>query len=193
MKAEPSLCGRIAFCAVLALGVASGCRGSAEPAATLPTHCVAVKGDRLADLVGEYPLEMLSADVRRDVEEALRGASRICLVADGEAVQCNAGGGPKPDIRRCCRFSTDPKASIFGVARRIGISRDGAQVVDFAVEPGLTNATVDRQCDVPTCGDDRASGDAALTLRGSIATEDGAVEFDLPVALDGRLALACAS
>lgn len=173
--------------------VASGCSGPSDRSETLPGHCLVIEGHRVAELVDEYPLETLSNDVREDVEEALQGASRICLVADGEAVQCNAGGGPKPDIRRCCRFSTEPAAAIFGVARRIGISRDGAQVVDFAVEPGLANASVDRQCDVPTCADDRAAGAPTLTLRGSVKTKDGAVSFELPVALDGRLELACSS
>ncbi len=122
-----------------------------------------------------------------------RPASRICLVAEGETVQCNAGGGPKPDIRRCCRFRTEPAAAIFGVARRIGISRDGTEVVDLAVEPTASNASIDRLCDVPTCADDRASGDAVLTLRGTVKSKDGAVEFELPIALDGPLGLRCTS
>lgn len=178
----------LALASAMALG---GCTSSSGPAPSLPTSCAALPADRIAGLLEEYPLDLLSEDVRGDLEEALRGASRICLVADGEAVQCNAGGGPKPDIRRCCRFGSEPKAAIFGVARRIGISRDGTQVVDLAVEAGLTSASVDRQCDVPTCSDDRASGGAALTLRGSVQTKEGTVAFELPVALDERLALAC--
>lgn len=178
----------------LCLGFAmAACTSSSGPPRALPSHCVPIAGDALADLIGEYPLELLSDDVRDDLAEALRGASRICLVADGEAVQCNAGGGPKPDIRRCCRFQADPQAAIFGVARRIGVSRGGENIVDLAVEPGLTNASIDRQCDVPTCADDRAAGDASLTLRGTVRNQDGSVEFELPVALDGRLALGCES
>lgn len=173
--------------------VISACSTGSEPVATLPNHCVPITGDRVASLIDEYPLDVLADDVREDLQEALRGASRICLVAEGETVQCNAGGGPKPDIRRCCRFRTEPAAAIFGVARRIGISREGSQVLDLAVEPSATNMSIDRQCDVPTCADDRASGDAALTLRGTVKTKDGAVQFELPMALDATLGLRCAS
>lgn len=176
-------------CALLIFACTSG----PEPAETLPDHCVPIVGDRVSRLIDEYPLERLSDDVREDLREALRGASRICLVAEGETVQCNAGGGPKPDIRRCCRFRTEPAAAIFGVARRIGISRDGTEVVDLAVEPTASNASIDRLCDVPTCADDRASGDAVLTLRGTVKSKDGAVEFELPIALDGPLGLRCTS
>ncbi|MDG2307843.1 MAG: hypothetical protein P8R42_24970 [Candidatus Binatia bacterium] len=175
----------------LVLTMMVACSSSSAPDAALPGHCAPLSGARIADLLGEYPLDLLSEDVREDLGEALRGVSRICLVADGESVQCNAGGGPKPDIRRCCRFRDEPRAKIFGVARRIGVSRGGEQVLDLAVEPNLENASLDRQCDVPTCADDRASADATLTLRGTVQTKDRSVEFELPVALDGRLALAC--
>jgi len=182
------LLGTVSFvCAVGCLG----CRSASGPSQAVPGHCVPLVGDRLADLLDEHPLDLLSDDVREDLRETLRGASRICLLADAEMVQCNAGGGPKPDIRRCCKFTDTPHAGLFGVARRIGVSRGGEQVVHLAVEPGLTNPSVDRQCDVPTCADDRASATASLTLTGTVETEDGTVDFELPIAVDGRLELAC--
>ena len=182
--------GAVRAIAVTALLVA-GCRSSSETVLEVPGHCAAIAGAGLAELIDEYPLELLSDDVREDLEEALRGASRICLVADAESVSCNAGGGPKPDMRRCCRFANEPHAAIFGVARRIGVSRGGTRVVDLAVDPGLTNASIDRRCEVPTCTDDRATATASLTLMGTVEAQGGSIDFELPVTLDRRLTLHC--
>lgn len=175
--------------ALVFAAVAAGCASTSPPLA--PGNCVMPTEDQLAGLLDEYPLSVLADDIREDLRDSLRGATRVCLVADGEAVSCNAGGGPKPDVRRCCRFSTEPRATVFGVARRIGISRGGVQVVDLAVDPGLVNASIDRQCGVPLCDADRVTANASLQLAGQVSTKDGTVEFELPVTLDRRLSLRC--
>lgn len=171
----------------------AACQSSSVPKKDGDGNCASLSAGPLIDLVDEYPLDLLSDEIRSDLQESLGGESRVCLVASGTTISCNAGGGPKPDVRRCCRFREEPKARVFGLARRIGLSRGGEQVVDLSVEADLVNASIDRRCTPAVCEDDRIRTTSSISIRGTVRTEEGTVDFDLPVQLDERLSLMCQS
>ena len=177
--------------ALLALLLLGACQTSSVSTGDSDSGCAALSEDVLTDLVEEYPLDLLDGDVRDDLEEALGGESEICLVASGTKVSCNVGGGPKPDIRRCCRFSKEPEARMFGLARRIGLSDEGRRVLELSVEASLVNKSMDRRCVPGVCEDDRVDATGTLALKGVVHTQAGLVDFDLPVQLQESLQRTC--
>jgi hypothetical protein len=154
----------------------------------------------LSDVVADRMMEQravdsLPRDVQADLMESLKAAGELCLTADAVAVSCNAGDVRAPDIRRCCKFSQTPQASLSGMPTRLVIRRDAdpnaRPDVELELRGIVDDLALDQRCEVPTCEADRASARPKLEVSGYLTSDSGATEIALQIDLGRNLDLLC--
>jgi hypothetical protein len=153
-------------------------------------------GNLVAERLNEqHAVSSLPRDIRADLMDSLEAGGQVCLTAAAAAFSCNAGGVRAPDVRRCCKFSAVPQASLSGMPNRLAI-RTGADpkarpTVEIDLRAVVEDLALDQRCEVPTCDADRASARAKLEVSGYATGDDGTTEISLRIDLGQTLELLC--
>lgn len=159
-----------------------------------PVTCVDIPESTRERLLSQYPFDQLSGDDRDKLDSALGTAGRLCVETSAQSVHCNAGDTRHAEYRECCSFVRPPELRLGNLPTDFQLSdADGKTRLDLHFSGTFSNLALSAQCTVPTCNDDRVSGDVALQVKGTVLVEDHeSVTVNISLPLEPRLNVPCA-